>query len=241
LKTFDRWYQEIHAQTSIFLVDGIVSFANSDYPNVKYVAAKSPSCDIGWMKKSQNREDRWLKVWDKAELLSYATKVNIPDAQTVIEENMLYLGGVSRYAFEPGAAEEAVNAAVAVAGATEIFKLVITGLTSKFENQAIVDRLIHRHPPPSGIGVLGASFTFATEYVSKKVAMALALETQIETRLLLNKFKTVAQASGMRGVLFEAYAARKTADGGVFQVKQLGTGAEGTQNINSSEEFKAAF
>ena len=133
--------------------------------------------------------------------------MGIPNAKTVIEENMLYLGGVSRYAFAPGAAEKSANVAVAGAGAMELFKLVTTGLTAKFDNQKIVDRLIHRHPPPSGIGVSGASFTFATENVSKKVAMALALENQIETKLLLDKFKTVGPAGGMRGVLFEAYAA----------------------------------
>jgi hypothetical protein len=226
LETFDKWYAKINVEESIFLVDGIVSFSNDDYPNVKYVAAKSPSCDIGWMGKSQNREDRWLQVWEKAEMLSYATQAGIPNAEKVIQENMLHLGGVSRYAFTPGAAEKAANVAVAGAGARELFKLVTTGLTAKFENQKFVDRLVHRHPPEGGIGVLGASFTFASEYVSKKVAMALALENLIETKLLLDMFKAVGPAGGMRGVLFEAYAARKIAEGGKFQVKQLGTGTD---------------
>lgn len=233
-ETFDKWYAIIDQEKSIFLVDGIVSFSNDDYPNVKYVAAKSPSCDIGWMAKSQNREDRWLQVWEKAEMLSYATQAGIPNAEEVIQENMLHLGGVSRYAFTPGAAEKAANVAVAGAGAKELFKLVTTGLTAKFENQKIVDRLVHRHPPEGGIGVLGASFTFASEYVSKMVAMALALENQIETKFLLDKFKTVGPAGGMRGVLFEAYAARKIAEGGEFQVKQLGTGTEGTLQLQKT-------
>jgi hypothetical protein len=234
LKTFKKWYATIDEEKSIFLVDGIVSFSMMDYPNVKYVAAKTPSCDIGWMAKSQNRRDRWLQVWKKAEMLSYATQAGIPNAEEVIQENMLHLGGVSRYAFKPGAAENAANAAVAEAGAKELFKLVTTGLTAKFENQKIVDRLVHRHPPESGIGVSGTSFTFATEYVSKKVAMALALENEIETKLLLDKFKTVGPAGGMRGVLFEAYAARKIAEGGEFQVKQLGTGTEDTLQLQKT-------
>lgn len=233
-KTFRKWYAMIDQEESIFLVDGIVSFSNLDYPNVKYIAAKSPSCSIGWMEKSQNRQDRWLEVWKQAALLSYATKVGIANAVEVIQESMRYLGGVSRYAFVPGAAEKAANAAVAACGAKELFKLVTTGLYATFENQKIVDRLIHRHPPESGIGVLGATFTFATEYVSTKVAMALALENDIETAALLAKFKAVGPAGGMRGVLFEAYAARKVAEGGEFQVKQLETGTEGTLQLQKT-------
>lgn len=103
---FNEWYGEIDRAKSVFLVDGIVSFANADFPNVTYVAAKSPSCVIGWMETSQNRQDRWRKVWCQAELLSYATQVGIPNAQNLIAENMLHLGGVSRYVFAPGAAEK---------------------------------------------------------------------------------------------------------------------------------------
>ena len=139
---------------------------------------------------------------------------------------MLHLGGVSRYAFAPGAAEKAADDAVAGAGAVELLNLVTTGLTAKFDNQG--NRLTQRHPPPSGIGVLGGSFTFATEYVSKEVSMTLALENQIEIKLVLEKFKTVGAAGSMRGVLFEAYTARKIAEGGVFQVKQLWTQTETT-------------
>jgi hypothetical protein len=122
LETFDKWYAKIDEEESIFLVDGIGSFSNSDYPNVKYVAAKSPSYDIGWMEKSQNRRDRWLQVWDKTEMLSYATHAGIPNAEKVIQENMLHLGGIIRYAFTPGAAEDAANAAAAGAEAKELLK-----------------------------------------------------------------------------------------------------------------------
>lgn len=117
------------------MVDGKVSFSNEDHPNVKFIAAKTPSCDIGWMDKSQNRRDCWLQVWDKREILSYATQAGIPNAETLIQENMLHLGGISRYAFTPGAAEAAANVAIAEAGARELFKLVTMGLTAKFENQ----------------------------------------------------------------------------------------------------------
>lgn len=224
---FCLWLGEIHREQSVFLVDGIVSFARPCLSNVTYVAARSPSCDIGWMKTSPNRRDRWLTVWDKKEALSYATQVGVPNAAAVIDQNFLHLGGVIRFALRPKEAEEAVRIAFQEVDATELFKLVETGWTAKLENQEMVDRLIHRHPPPGrGIGLEGASFTFASDYVSKKVAMSFALETRIETRRLSDKYKTVGVAGALRGVLFEADAARRIAEGGRFPIKQLGTQSE---------------
>ena len=68
-------------------------------------------------------------------------------------------------------------------------KLVMTGLTAKLENQKIVDRLIHRHPPEGEIRVLGSSSTFATAYVTKKVAMAMAHENGIKTKSFWKRSK----------------------------------------------------
>lgn len=230
-KAFRKWYATIDKEGSMFLVDGIVSFTQNDYPNVKFVAARSPSCDIGWMRKSPNRCDRWLQVWNEEEMLSYATQVCI--AKEVIHDNMFYLGGIVRYAFTPDEAEDAALLAVHEArrNTDELFTLVSTRLTARFEHQKVVDRLIHRHPPQSGIGLEGASFTFASVYVEKMVAMVLALQSQIETKLLFDRFKA---AGPMRGVLFVAYAARKIADGGEFQVRQLETGTEGTLQLQKT-------
>lgn len=224
--TFRKWYAQIDQEHSFFLVDGIASFSNEAYTNVKYIVAKSPSCPLGWIEKSQNVSDRWLSVWSEQELLSYANYAGI--AADVVRENMLHLGGVGRYAFLPGAAEAAAIRAVAVAGAFDLYKLVTTGLTAKFDNQKVVDRLVHRHPPAGGLGLSNVKVTFASEFVATRVAMCLALENQIETKSLLAKFEAVGPAGGMRGVLFEAYAARKIAEGGNFMVRRLGTGEEST-------------
>ena len=72
--------------------------------------------------------------------------------------------------------------------------------------------------------MIGSTFSFASEFVSTKVAMALALEIEIETATLLARFKGVEPAGEMRGVLFEAYAARKLAEGGKFTVREVATG-----------------
>jgi len=106
--TFLKWHCAVNKAKSVFLVDDIDSFSNADFPSVTYALAKSSSCDIGWMKASQRRKDHWLSVWDKEELLSYATQVQIPNAEEVI-----HMGGVARYAFSPNAAKKvADNAAI---------------------------------------------------------------------------------------------------------------------------------
>jgi hypothetical protein len=219
MKTFDNWYEQINKQAGYFLVDGMVTFNGvPEHTNVNYIVAKSPSCHIGWMKKSPSKRDRWLTIWAEPELLSYASQAEI--AEDVVKENMRYLGGIARYAFLPGAAEYAANDAINDAGPEELFKLVDTGLHSKFDNLKIVDRLIHRIPPESGIG-FSSKFKFASEYVATKISMALAISTNLETKNLLHLFKSVGAAGGMRGVLFEAYAARQMAAGGNFPIKPL--------------------
>ena len=225
-RTFSEWYRLVGEDESVFLVDGIVSFTLNDYQGVKYVTAKSPSCSIGWMEKDQNRFDRWLEFWSQPELLSYADQVGIPDAANIVESNMVHLGGVCRYAFLRDAARNAVMNAISVVGAKELFKVVKTGLAAKYEQQKIVDRLIHRHPPADKTGVFGTTFTFASEFVATRVAMALCLETDIATADLLRTLQGVGAASSMRGVLFEAYAARKIASGGSFCVKEIGSNEE---------------
>lgn len=51
-KTLSEWYQAISEDSSDILIDWIVLFTLEDYPNIKYVAANSPSCSIGWMDKA---------------------------------------------------------------------------------------------------------------------------------------------------------------------------------------------
>ena len=229
-KMFKEWYRRVGEQESVFLVDGIVSFTYDDFQGVKYVTAKSPSCDIGFMEKDQNRFDRWLEFWSQQELLSYAEQVGIPDAKSIIAGNMFHLGGVCRYAFVRDAAQNAVMNAISVVGAKDLFKVVKTGLAGKYENQKAVDRLIHHHPPADKTGVYGTTFTFASEFVATRVAIVLSLEMDIATGDLLRTLQGVGAASSMRGVLFEAYAARKIAAGGSFCVNEIGS--------TSSEETK---
>ena len=224
--TFREWYDKIGKEESVFLVDGVVSFTKDDVPGVKYVTAKSPSCSIGFMEKDQNRWDRWLECWSQAELLAYANTVGIPNAIEIIEGNLFHIGGVCRYAFVRDAARYAVLNAISVVGARELLKVVETGLMGKYDQQRVVDRLIHRHPPAEKTGVYGTKFTFASEFVATRVAMALCLETQIQTIELLRSLEGVGAAGSMRGVLFEAYAVRKLAGGGSFTVKEIGSGHE---------------
>jgi len=183
------------------------------------------------MEKNQNRYDRWLESWSQAELLAYAEKIAIPNASGIIEGNLMHIGGVSRYAFVTDAAQNAVMNAISVVGARGLFKVVESGLRGKYDQQKCVDRLIHRYPPEDKTGVYGTKFTFASEFVATRVTMALCLEVEIQTTELLRSFEGVGAAGSMRGILFEAYAARKLAAGGSFTVKEIGSENEMTLNL----------
>jgi hypothetical protein len=227
LDTYREWYDKIGEKESLFLVDGVVSFMKDDVPGVKYVTAKSPSCSIGFIEKDQNRFDRWLEFWSRSELLSYAESVAIPNASDIIDGNMLHIGGVSRYAFVANAAQSAVINAISDVGAMELFNVVKTGLTGKYAQQKVVDTIIHRYPPEEKTGRYGTKLKFASEFVATRVAMALCLQTEIQTTKLLRSFEKVGAAGSMRRrILFEAYAARKLVAGGSFTVKEIGSDNE---------------
>lgn len=232
LKMFNAWYELIGEHGSVFLVDGIVSFTKDDVPGVKYVAARSPSCSIGFMEKDQNRFDRWLSFWSRPELLSYANLSGIANAAVTIDDNMYHIGGIPRYAFQRGAGQKAAINAISIVGGKELLKVVTTNLKSKYDQQKVVDRLLHRHPPPSGVGVHGMTYSFASEFVSTRVSMALALEADVDTANLLNAYKGVGAPGSVRGVLFEAYAARKLAAGDAFTIKQVGSQTEATLRLS---------
>eukprot|EP00978_Attheya_sp_CCMP212_P043176 scaffold277451_cov45-Attheya_sp.AAC.1 len=230
---FMEWYALVGSDESVFLVDGVVSFTLQDVDGVKYVAAKSPSCSIGWMSKVQSKRQRWLRAWAQPELVSYANSVGIEEAEEIIADNYVHLGGVCRYALMRNAARDAALDAISEVGAKELYKLVTTGLETKYEQQKLVDRLVLRHPPEGNIGLFGRTFTFASEFVATRVAMALCLETQISTAdlLLTLTLQGVPAAGSMRGVIFEAYAARKISEGGTFHVKQIGSKNETTLQL----------
>jgi hypothetical protein len=93
---------------------------------------------------------------------------------------LVSIGGVCRYCFKRNAALDAVMAAFDDLQPTELFHVVNSNLMGKYTQQRVVDRLIHRHPPESKVGVNGKTYSFASEFVMSKVAMVLALEITIE-------------------------------------------------------------
>ena len=237
-KTFIAWHELVGKDKSIFLVDGMVSFSQRNVDDVRYLVARSPSCSISFMEKSKNRRDRWLKIWGQAELEKYGTLTNIPNIEAIVADNMVYLGGICRYAFKTNAALDVALAAVEEVDANSLLKLVCHGLQAKQDKPKIVDRLVHYHPPPSGVGVTGRSFTFASEFVSSAVAKKLCLETKFTTAQLLSSYKGVGAAGSFRGTLFEAYAARKISEGGNFSVKEIASQTEGSLHLPPTKIYQ---
>jgi len=238
-RQFVEWHRAVGKDESYFLVDGIVSFAERNVDGVKYIVAKSPTCSISFIKRSAFKRDLWMTPWDNAELVSYGALVGVADIEKTVAANMFYVGGICRYALSgPDIAMTAVSAAVSEVGAEALLKLVDDGIQSKEDQPKVVDRLLHHIPPSSGEGLEGRSYSFASAYVASKVAQILCLERKIATSLLLQTFKGVSAASGFRGAIFEAYAARKIAEGGSFSVKEIGGSAETSIEIEKTTVYQ---
>jgi hypothetical protein len=113
-ETFIAWHNMVGEDKSLFLVDGMVSFSQRNVDDVRYLVARSPSCSISFMEKSKNRRDRWLTIWEQPELVHYGTLTNIPNIAAIVENKMVYLGGICRYALKANSPLEATWAAMEI-------------------------------------------------------------------------------------------------------------------------------
>jgi hypothetical protein len=227
---FVKWREHVDEDRSLLFVDGNVTFERSNEENVTYVIANSPSGMLSFMEKGKLRHDHWITTWQEAELVSYGTTVNIKGIEEIVSDNMLRIGGIARYAFLKGGAQAAINYALAKTDAQVLMKLVTTGIQTKDENRKVVDRLLHYHDPKT-VRPGCKPFSFASEYVASRVAQVLCLEEAFTTAQLLAKFQGIGHASSFRGILFEAYAARKLSEGGSFVAKKIGGTVEEALDI----------
>eukprot|EP00978_Attheya_sp_CCMP212_P028082 scaffold95955_cov58-Attheya_sp.AAC.3 len=109
-----------------------------------------------------------------------------------------------------------------------MLKVIESAVMTKVEvdQQVAVDRLIHSVPSESGEGLSGSKFEFASDYVSTGVAKLLARHKKIDTSQLLEAFRGLDDASSFRGVIFEAFSARRLVEGGSFSYKAIGSTTE---------------
>jgi hypothetical protein len=231
---FTEWIKLISDNKSFFLVDGIVSFNEFNDP-LTLIVARSHSCSLGYLEK-RTREDRWLTVWSKSELVKFgqAIGLDLQDVEELVAPNFHHIGGIARFAYCQDAAKQIVDRSIASVNAKGILQIVRHPMTMvKGDQERMIDRLIHHIPPPSLLGIPERSFQFASEYVAQKVALKLCLESEITTLELLNTYKGIGDSASFRGTVYEAYAARKLAAGGTFSIKRINIrrGADDTELV----------
>jgi hypothetical protein len=232
---FMQWYKQVGDDRSLFLVDGNVTFNEDAIQNVTFVVAKSPSGTLGWMDKAKGLVQHWLSLWRQDELVQYGRLAQIQGIERIVQDNMFYIGGIARYALKKDAALPAIDYALQSTNGRALLKLVTTGVQGNDDNRRIVDRLLHYFDPTT-VGPGLKPFAFASEYVASRVAQVLSLESAFSTTQLLQQFQGVGPAGSFRGVLFEAYAARKLSEGGSFTAKKIGSSAQAAvETINISE------
>lgn len=236
-RQFMQWYKQVGEARSLFFVDGNVTFNEDAIDNVTFVVAKSPSSTLGWMDKGKAKNEHWLSLWQEDELVRYGRLARIEGIEQIVRDNFFYMGGIARYALKKGEALSAIDYALRMTNGEALMKVVTIGIQGKDENRKIVDRLLHYHDPRRVVPGL-KPFAFASAYVASRVAQALYLEMSFSTAQLLAQFQGVGPLGSFRGVLFEAYTARKLSEGGTFAVKKIGSSDQETLQISATTIYQ---
>jgi len=234
---FMKWYKQVGQARSLFFVDGNVTFNEDAIDNVTFVVAKSPSGTLGWMDKGKAKNEHWLSLWQEDELVRYGRLAQIEGIEQIARDNFFYIGGIARYALKEDEALSAIDYALRMTNGEALMKVVTIGIQGKDENRKIVDRLLHYHDPRTVVPGL-KPFAFSSAYVASRVAQVLYMEMSFSTAQLLTQFQGVGPLGSFRGVLFEAYAARKLSEGGTFGVKKIGSSAQETFQISETTIYQ---
>lgn len=141
-------------------------------------------------------------------------------SKDIVEENLTYMKGITRYLFEKDAAKEKVRAALQEVNARSITNMVSMQATSRSEEENAVHALVlwtvsgkqYRDTP---------KYELVSRYVEKLVAQKLATESTHALKVARINLRPLSGAEGYAGALFEAYAIRAIQEGGPFTMRRL--------------------
>jgi hypothetical protein len=80
---FLQWYGQVGNASSLFFVDGNVTFYEDAIDNVTFVVALPPSGTLGWMDKAKNMNQHWLFLWQEDELVQYGRLAQIQGTEEI--------------------------------------------------------------------------------------------------------------------------------------------------------------
>jgi hypothetical protein len=152
--------------------------------------------------------------------------------EEIVIENFLYMDGITRYMFEPGAAKKKIAAAANVVSASGILQMVSMQSATEQQDRDMVHSLVKWIVPKDENGrfqyLNDPEFELVSRYAESVVAKKLAKEQTLKLKQAMGDMRPLSGAEGYAGALFEAYAIRRFQAGGDFTARSLDGGESKT-------------
>lgn len=167
----------------------------------------------------------------ESEALEIASLIGVE--HKIVKANLLHMGGIARYLFEPDNAKNKVKDAVTRIDASSITKMVSMQATNKATEQHMVHAIVlWKVDIVNGEGYEDLPrFELVSRYAERLVANKLAVESAEALKAARQSLSPLSGAEGYAGALFEAYAIRTLQKGGTFTLRSLGDGTSSTIQI----------
>jgi hypothetical protein len=153
--------------------------------------------------------------------------------QDIVKANLQYIGGITRYLFEPGIAVLKVKEAVTQVDASSITKMVSMQSSNKATELFMVHALVlWKVDIVDGEGYEETPrFELVSRYAERLVAHKLAVESAATLKAARQSMAPLSGAEGYAGALFEAYAIRTLQAGGTFHMRNFNDNTSSSLNI----------
>lgn len=243
--TFRQVQDELNAHmsaesASLVVMDGCALPINLEGFKGTILMAASPS--LYWKNIEDSviinrRKSFTMPALSEEEALKIGSLIGID--HDIVRTNLRYMGGITRYLFEPDCAKLKVEDAVTHVDASSIMKMVSSQASNKAAELLMVHSLVLWKVDVDVDVANGRAydqtprFELVSRYAERLVANKLALESIATLKAASQSMAPLSGAEGYAGALFEAYAIRTLQAGGTFTLRSLNGKASFSLNIPS--------
>ncbi|KAI8905906.1 hypothetical protein EDD86DRAFT_211086 [Gorgonomyces haynaldii] len=167
-----------------------------------------------FLKYSATAELHYLPVWSLDELNAMHREFNLTKEK--VEERYLLIGGIPRYVLEK-ASHDLPKEIKNTMGRMIVDKLYEQSFDMQLEND-VSHLVVHFNVDTT---YRDGSLQFGSDYITKLALERFLNERENKLRQFLDNSQPIPLLATLRGNLFEAYAHRQLAAGGIFSVRSL--------------------
>lgn len=223
--TFRQVQDELNGHlptASLVVMDGCALPINLEGFKGTILMAASPSLYLKNIEDSviiNRRKSFTMPALSEEEALGIGSLIGVD--QDIVKTNLRYMGGITRYLFEPDGAKLKVEDAVTHVDASSIMKMVSSQASNKAAELFMVHSLVlWKVDVANGRGYdQTPRFELVSRYAERLVANKLALESVATLKVARQSMAPLSGAEGYAGALFEAYAIRTLQAGGTFTLR----------------------